>query len=518
MALKGRTGTSRAGRCRLVRAAAVFAVVFAVSGVALAPLPAAARCLGDCVVDARNPDPLFPVGPAEALRCLLIAAGPDQLTLPSCRECDENGDSVVTLWEALKAHRNVLRNRSTCLMLPTPTATSTPTRVATPTRTASRTFTPTRSYTPTTTPTPSVTITATRTATSAPTLSPTRTPTPTETPRRFFAYVANWHDDTVSVIDTGSRRVIATISLAQGPGVFTRPEGVAVSPDGRLLCISNLGGGNLGGSLSLIDTTSNTIVGTVKPVPGDTPTSPGKEGGHAAAFWPNDFSATPRLFGTNKGGKVFEVDIPLRKAQPMINTGLLPYGIAVSGRTIANRLYVALSEADAVAAIPDTLVNPVTIIAVGRGPRGITVAEIADGTERAFVTNSNGASMSIINTADNSVGSPPVPVGDGPEGIAVRPGGEEVWVTNQRSGTVSVIDALAAVRAPLTAVRTTIEVGPTPWGVAFTPDGAFAYVPYADSGPVDYVAVIDTRTRQVVDRIPVGDTPRGIAIVGDRGD
>jgi len=40
------------------------------------------------------------------------------------------------------------------------------------------------------------------------------------------AYVTNWYDDTVSVIDTSSNTVLTIIPVGDGP------SGVAVAPDG----------------------------------------------------------------------------------------------------------------------------------------------------------------------------------------------------------------------------------------------------------------------------------------------
>ncbi len=46
-------------------------------------------------------------------------------------------------------------------------------------------------------------------------------------------YIANSGDDTVSVIDAGSRKVIAPIDVG------TNPFGVAVTPDGKTVYVAN---------------------------------------------------------------------------------------------------------------------------------------------------------------------------------------------------------------------------------------------------------------------------------------
>lgn len=70
-----------------------------------------------------------------------------------------------------------------------------------------------------------------------------------------FAYVANENSNTVSVIDTATNTVVATVP---GPaGVSSGPDGVAVTPDGKRAYIANVGTGNI----SVIDT-ATTMVGT----------------------------------------------------------------------------------------------------------------------------------------------------------------------------------------------------------------------------------------------------------------
>ncbi|MGE8202658.1 MAG: hypothetical protein ACN6RL_17540, partial [Variovorax sp.] len=46
------------------------------------------------------------------------------------------------------------------------------------------------------------------------------------------AYVGNFKDSTVSVIDTGTERVVATLPVAAGP------DGIIVAPGGRSVFVS----------------------------------------------------------------------------------------------------------------------------------------------------------------------------------------------------------------------------------------------------------------------------------------
>ena len=63
-----------------------------------------------------------------------------------------------------------------------------------------------------------------------------------------------------------------------------------------------------------------------------------------------------------------------------------------------------------------------------------------------------------------------VTVGTNPYGVAVLPGGEYVYVTNNNTDNVSVI------RTSDNTVVDTIQVGSVPYGVAVLPNGNFVYV------------------------------------------
>src|SRR4051812_3951689 len=47
----------------------------------------------------------------------------------------------------------------------------------------------------------------------------------------------------------------------------------------------------------------------------------------------------------------------------------------------------------------------------------------------AYIANSRSNTVSVIDTASNTVVGTPIPVGNGPEGVAVNPTGTRVYVT-----------------------------------------------------------------------------------------
>jgi YVTN family beta-propeller protein len=149
------------------------------------------------------------------------------------------------------------------------------------------------------------------------------------------------------------------------------------------------------------------------------------------------------------------------------------------------------------------------ILVVGLGALAWPVEALArTGQLLAYVTNSLGNTVSVIDTGDNTVIAT-VPVGYYPYGIAVTPDGKYVYVANcgGQSETLSVIDA-----ASNTVVGNPIPVGGCPVGIAVTPDGKYGYV----ANNLNYVSVIDTGSNTVVgNQIPVGAAPNGIAMRPD---
>ena len=153
------------------------------------------------------------------------------------------------------------------------------------------------------------------------------------------------------------------------------------------------------------------------------------------------------------------------------------------------------------------LVITISILALGAVVANSNSPSSAEGgcAGKAYVTNFNPDTVSVIDTATNAVVGSPIPVGDDPFGIAITPDGTKAYVTNAGAGTVSVINT-----ATNAVVGSAINVGDVPFGIAITPDGTKAYVTNVND---DTVSVINTATNAVVgSAITVGSAPVGIAI------
>jgi YVTN family beta-propeller protein len=172
------------------------------------------------------------------------------------------------------------------------------------------------------------------------------------TPDSRRAYITHYWPTTVSVIDTASNTVTATIPVGQ----------------------------NLDGAVSVIDTASNTVTATI---PVDT---------HPAGV-----AVTPdsqRAYITNSSGKTVSViDTASNTVTATIPVDTYPDRVAVApdGR----HAYTANNSADTVSVI-DTASNTVTAtIPVGAGPIGVAVAP---DSRHAYTANNSAGTVSVIDT------------------------------------------------------------------------------------------------------------------------
>ncbi|MFZ1089787.1 MAG: autotransporter-associated beta strand repeat-containing protein, partial [Xanthobacteraceae bacterium] len=162
-----------------------------------------------------------------------------------------------------------------------------------------------------------------------------------------FVYVPNFFDNNVSVIDTPTNA-----DTGSAIPVGSVPAAAAVRGDGSLVYVTNYGSSS--GSVSVINTATNTVVATV-------------------------------------------------------NVGSFPVGVAITGD--GTRVYVANSGSNDVSVINTATNTVVATVNVGPLPQGIV---ISPNGALAYVANGNSNTVSVINTATNTVVAT-VNVGNGPE-------------------------------------------------------------------------------------------------------
>ena len=141
----------------------------------------------------------------------------------------------------------------------------------------------------------------------------------------------------------------------------------------------------------------------------------------------------------------------------------------------------------------------VATIPVGDGPHNVRVNP---GTNRIYVSDNSSDALTVIDGATDTVLAT-IPVGDGPFGVGVNPATNRIYVANCNSGTVSVIDGAT------NSVVATIVVGGCPFGVDVNPATNRIYVANIGS---DTVSVIDGASNFVVATVATGDGPSGVGV------
>jgi YVTN family beta-propeller protein len=288
------------------------------------------------------------------------------------------------------------------------------------------------------------------------------------------AYIGNFKDSTVSVVDSASGAALATIPVAAGP------HGMAVSGDGRFVYVS----GDGSSSMSVIDTASDSVVQTIEV--GATP--------HGIALVPD---GTTVLVGVYGADRVAFVDTASRSVVASVAVAK-PHTIAV--RPDGKVAYVASQQPGQFALVVIDLAARAVVrtIALDKPPRdpefshdgkflyvttaGLNAVRVIDaGNDQVLGEIATGASPHLGKWfAGSAVGTIVVqgpgelvsfdpatravlrayPVGKQPHWMASD--GKTVWVTNEGSNDVSAVD-LASGRT------TTIAVGNAPRKIVVQP-------------------------------------------------
>ncbi|MBZ5609301.1 MAG: beta-propeller fold lactonase family protein [Acidobacteriia bacterium] len=189
-------------------------------------------------------------------------------------------------------------------------------------------------------------------------------------------YFANLNGNAVDVLDTGTYSFIAHVGVGQ------KPRGVALTPDRRLLFVSN----SASASMTVVDAASLQVTATIALPAGSSP--------YGIAFTPDGASAYVANFIT--AGSVFVIDVA---------TKTIKANIPASGSTI----HVAVSP---------------------------------DGT-RAFATNIAGNSLMVIDTLTNTVIAT-VPLTNA-DAVATSTNGRWIYVTTDvlaDTGKLTILDGV----------------------------------------------------------------------------
>ncbi|WP_198086818.1 plastocyanin/azurin family copper-binding protein [Variovorax sp. E3] len=288
------------------------------------------------------------------------------------------------------------------------------------------------------------------------------------------AYVGNFKDSTVSVIDTGSEKVVATLPVAAGP------DGILIAPDGRSVFVSGSGAA----AVSEIDTATDRVTRGIdvgKGPQGLAMTADGK--------W--------LLVAVNGDDRVAFVDT---SAHGVSATVPVPKPHTIAIRPDGKQAYVASQEPGHFALVVIDMATRavVTQIPLDKPPRDL---EFDHDGKTLYLTLAGVSAVQVLDAATNQWGAP-VPTGVSPHIAQHFAGMASGVVVVQGPGEVMLFDPAAR-----TAVRS-IPVGKQPHWLDLSADGRKLWVSNEGSNDVSVVDLAGGPTHTVA----VGNAPRKVAV------
>lgn len=280
------------------------------------------------------------------------------------------------------------------------------------------------------------------------------------TPNGKELVVTNSADNTVSIVDTATNTVTATINVG------TSPLGVAITPDGTRAYIANLGDGNFDdfkASVSVVSLTTGTVIATVPmnyyPAQWVTVTPDGKY--VWVGFAPNPDNTATGIIATATNSQYEEGPL----SQPNSNPGMM--AVSPTGCGNSGCIYIPVTTHGWVELVSLGTLDTYATIKVGEDPTG---AAINPTDTRLYVSNYADNTVSVIDTATKAVIAT-VPVGKGPTAVAVSPDGSVAYVVDSSASTIT------AIRTSTNKVIATIPTGTQDTsGLTISPDGTTLYV------------------------------------------
>jgi YVTN family beta-propeller protein len=316
---------------------------------------------------------------------------------------------------------------------------------------------------------------------------------PPEMPRGTIV-ASNMNDNTATVIDAASGRVLATLPTGEGP------HEVATSHDGKWAVVSNYGvRGKPGSSLTVIDVAKLTVARTI--VLGE------YRRPHGMAFFPGD---TLLAVTSEMSRAVLLVDFRSGRVVGTVPTnGRGSHMIALS--SAGDELFTTNVPDGSISRLDVAKHETKRVIPVAKVVEGIAIS--SDGKHVWVGTNTD----SIVVVVDGAAGSAVDTLrGFGlPYRLAVSRDGKLAVITDPVRGEVRVFDAASRRQRFLISVGrdslvSTAEVpgSPSPEGVTLSPDGRWAFVTLQGR---NRVATIDLRQGTIVGYAPTGNWSDGIA-------
>lgn len=292
------------------------------------------------------------------------------------------------------------------------------------------------------------------------------------------AYVSNSFSNSVSIIDTDTHKVVATVPTGAAP---VNPT---FTPDRRKVYVSN----SQADTLTVIDVATHQT--TSLPAGGKSPSGLAFSADGAILYvsFIGDLFVAP--------GSVRSIELSTGKASAPIPMGADPERIALSPD--GQRLYVN-NLLDGTMSIVDTATRSV-VSTLKLGDLPFNPLMSPDGSV-VYVGVMSANHIAVVDTRTNQV-SRTIPA-DSPNGLTFSNDFQSLFVSNALSGTVQQVSLTT------NALLKTQMVGGVPGNIAVLPDGKHAYMVRPDGETVE---LLDTASLMIAGTITVGSGPSVVTI------
>jgi YVTN family beta-propeller protein len=290
------------------------------------------------------------------------------------------------------------------------------------------------------------------------------------------AYVGNFKDNSVSVIDTDAGKVVATLPVAKGP------HGMAITQDGRTVYVS----GDGSSSVDVIDTAADKVVKTINV--GKAP--------NGIALTPDDRLLVVTIYGEDR---IAFIDT---STQTVVATTTVPKPHTVAISPNGKLAYVTVQEPGhfGLALIDIATRSLVRTLALDKTPRD---GEFGYDGKLLYFTQAGASSVQVLDPASDKFVAQ-IPTGVSPHFVSYPRGSAFGLVVVQGPGELLLFDP--ATNKP----ARSIAVGKQPHWATASGDGKKAYV--TNEGSNDFT-VVDLATGQTT-TIAVGNAPRKVVVQG----
>ena len=289
------------------------------------------------------------------------------------------------------------------------------------------------------------------------------------------AVATNYNDDSISIIDLGTKQVTTTITIAD-----THPRGAAVNPNTNKAIIAN----EKSNTVSILDLNTEAIIATI-------PAGRSPEG---VAINPNTNIA---VVTNKKDDTITIIDLASNTVLTTLQVGKDPSGVAVN--RITNQAIVANNKDDTITIIDLSTNSVIAAINTGQGPQAAAIDEVKN---IAIITNERADTVTIVDLSTRTIKTT-IPAGKKPKGAAINKNTQIAYITNEVEDAITVIDLVTNTR------KGYIKAGKNPQGIAIDEDSNIIIVANSMDNSV---SIIDLLTVTFIIPTPQGRNPEAVAI------